>query len=126
MQLTASQTSASVKAPDNDQKYQDLLEYILSINIVTDPLDGLYLDANNNSSTINVDTAKKHLQTQLSLVEAELSSQASVLERVKSENLRELEVLKVEKQSIMDTLEGVTEQQRDVEVVNAKLRAELE
>ncbi len=126
MQLTASQTSASVKAPDNDQKYQDLLEYILSINIVTDPLDGLYLDANNNSSTINVDTAKKHLQTQLSLVEAELSSQASVLERVKSENLRELEVLKVEKQSIMDTLERVTEQQRDVEVVNAKLRAELD
>lgn len=126
MQLTASQTSASVKAPDNDQKYQDLLEYILSINIVTDPLDGLHLDANNNSSTINVDTAKKHLQTQLSLVEAELSSQASVLERVKSEHLRELEVLKVEKQSIMDTLERVTEQQRDVEVVNAKLRAELE
>ncbi len=110
MQLTASQTSASVKAPDNDQKYQDLLEYILSINIVTDPLDGLHLDANNTSCTINVDTAKKHLQTQLSLVEAELSSQASVLERVKSEHLRELEVMRVEKQSIMDTLERVTEQ----------------
>ena len=72
MQLTASQTNSLAKASafnDTallDSKYQDLLEYILSMNIVEDPLNALLQESsnhNNPAAVPAVDQAKKHLQT---------------------------------------------------------------
>lgn len=72
MQLTASQTNSLAKTTalnDTallDSKYQDLLEYILSMNIVEDPLNALLQESsnhNNPAASAAVDQAKKHLQT---------------------------------------------------------------
>ena len=70
MQLTASQTNSLAKASALnetsilDSKYQDLMEYILSINIVEDPLNTLLQESSNhNHPATSVDQAKKHLQT---------------------------------------------------------------
>jgi hypothetical protein len=67
-----------------DSKYQDLLEYIFSMNIVEDPLNAFLLESNNHPAA-SVEQAKKHLQTQVSLVQAELSSFNSQIERLKSD-----------------------------------------
>ena len=95
MQLTASQTNSLAKTSalnDTallDSKYQDLLEYILSMNIVEDPLNALLQESsnhNNPAASAAVDQAKKHLQTQVSLVHSELSSLNSQIERLKSDH----------------------------------------
>jgi predicted nucleic acid-binding Zn-ribbon protein len=55
------------------------------MNIVEDPLNA-FLPESNNHPAASVEQAKKHLQTQVSLVQAELSSFYSQIERLKSDH----------------------------------------
>jgi predicted nucleic acid-binding Zn-ribbon protein len=59
------------------------------MNIVEDPLNALLQESsnhNNPAASAAVDQAKKHLQTQVSLVHAEVSSLNSQIERLKSDH----------------------------------------
>jgi hypothetical protein len=55
------------------------------MNIVEDPLNA-FLQESSNHPEASVDQAKKHLQTQISLVHSELSSFNSQIERLKSDH----------------------------------------